>query len=146
MLDQIIKSLKGEVGNEILSQVNLPADKLDDVLSIVGNVAQEKVMGEMTGGGLSTVLNLFSNQPNNGQANQLQSSITDGVISGITSKLGISPAVASTIAGIVIPILMNLITKKNSETPDDDPSPLNEIFGKSSTGGLLGGLLGKIFK
>jgi hypothetical protein len=40
-----------------------------------------------------------------------------------------------------------LITKKNSETPDDDPSPLNEIFGgkEGDVGGTVGNILGKIF-
>ena len=146
MLDQIIKSLKSEVGGELLSKANLPSDKLDDVFSIVGNVAQEKILGEMTGGGLSTVMNLFSNQSNTGAANQLQSSISNGVISGITSKLGLSQGVANTIAGIIIPALMNLITKKNSQTPDDDPSPLNELFGGGKAKGGLGGIVGKIFK
>ncbi len=146
MLDQIINSLKSEVGGEILSKTNLPSDKLDDVFSIVGKVAGEKVMGEMSGGGLSTVLNLFSNQANSGAANQLQSSITNSVVSGIVSKLGLSQGVANTIAGIVIPALMNLITKKNSQTPDNDPSPLNEIFGGGGgLGGKVGKILGKFF-
>ncbi len=34
MLDQIINSLKSEVGGEVLSKTNLPSDKLDDVFSI----------------------------------------------------------------------------------------------------------------
>jgi len=48
------------------------------------------------------------------------------------------------------PALINAITKKNSTTPDDDPSPLHELFGTSGNNGisgtaksLLGGFLNK---
>ena len=46
---------------------------------------------------------------------------------------------------IIIPVLMNMITKKNAETPDNDPSPLNDLFNPKGQGGndLLGGLIGK---
>jgi uncharacterized protein YidB (DUF937 family) len=94
-------------------------------------------------------MNLFSKQPNNTAANQLQSGITSGVINGLAGKLGISKEMAGTIAQIAVPALINLITKKNSETPDDDPSPLNNIFGgigKGSAGDVARGMLGKFLK
>jgi hypothetical protein len=104
----------------------------------------------MLGGNLSNVMNLFSDKPNNRGADLLQSNISSGVITSLTSKLGLSPEISRTIAAVAIPALINLITKKNSTTPDDDPSPLNEIFGGASKGGLLGGvakgLLGGLFK
>ncbi len=52
-------------------------------------------------------------------------------------------------SSIAIPALINLITKKNSATPDDDPSPLKEIFGtgkSSAIGGIAKDLLGKLLK
>jgi hypothetical protein len=149
MLDSIINSLKAEVGENILSQTNLSSDKLNGVFSIIGEVAGKEVTGQMVGGNLSNVMNLFSNQPNNQAANLLQNNITSGVISKLISKLGLSQGVAGTIANIAVPALIGLITKKNSTTPDDDPSPLNEIFGggkKGGLGGIAGNLLGKIFK
>jgi hypothetical protein len=36
---------------------------------------------------------------------------------------------------------MSLITKKNNETPEDDPSPLNALFGGNDSMGNLGGNL-----
>ncbi len=57
------------------------------------------------------------------------------MIANLTSKLGLSPEISKTIAAVAIPALINMITKKNSTTPDDDPSPLNEIFGGAAKGG-----------
>jgi hypothetical protein len=150
MLDQLINSLKSEVGEQLSSQPNLPAGSIDKVFSVIGDVTKKEVTGQMLGGNLSNVMNLFSNQPNNSGANLLQSNISSGVITSLTSKLGLSPEISKSIAAIAIPALINLITKKNSTTPDDDPSPLNEIFGSVNKGGLLGGvakgLLGGLFK
>lgn len=150
MLEQLMSSLKSEVGGQLGSQTNLPAGSIDKVFSVIGDVTKKEVTGQMLGGNLSNVMNLFSDKPNNSGANLLQSNISSGVISGLTNKLGLSPEIAKTIAAIAIPALINMITKKNNTTPDDDPSPLNEIFGGSSKGGLLGGvakdLLGRFLK
>ncbi len=148
MVESIINALKSEVGEQILGQTDLKSDQLNGVFSVIGDVATREVKDQMLSGNLSDVMNLFSDKPNTASANILQNNILNGVISNLVSKLGLSQGVASTIAAIAIPALMNLITKKNSTTPDDDPSPLNEIFGgkKGGLGGALGGLLGKVFK
>jgi len=149
MLENLISTLKSQVGGQIINQTNLPANKLDNVLSVIGDVTKKEVTGQMLGGGLGNVMNLFSKQQNNSGANLLQSNITSGVVSGLVSKLGISQEMSKTIAAVAIPALVNLITKKNSVTPDDDPSPLNEIFGgakKAAVGGIAKNILGRFLK
>ena len=148
MLEQLINSLKSEVGGQVAGQTNLPVGHLDQIFSIISNSVKKEVAGHIAGGKLSEVMNLFSNEPNTAGANQLQSNISSGAISEITSKLGLSPETASSITSSVLPGLIAKITNHNSTTPDDDPSPLHQLFG---TGGgilgtaknLLGGLLGK---
>jgi predicted butyrate kinase (DUF1464 family) len=149
MIEKLIGSLKSEVGGKILSQTNLPAGNLDKVFSIIGDVAKKEVTGKMMGGDLSTVMNLFSNKPNNKGADLLQNAITGGVITNLVSKLGLSKEMSGMIAQIAVPALINMITKKNSTTPDSDPSPLQDLFGgkgKSDLGSLAKGMLGKFLK
>ena len=43
MLEQLINSLKTEVGGQIMNQTNLPAGQLDQVFSVIGNVAKKEV-------------------------------------------------------------------------------------------------------
>jgi len=143
MIEQLLKTIKSDVGSQILEKTNLPPDKLNGIFSVIGDVTKKEVTNQMMSGDLSTVMNLFSNKANNASANRLQSGITSGVTGNLTKKLGLSPAISKMIAAIAIPAIIQLITKKNSETPDDDPSPLQEIFKKS---GGLGGILGKIFR
>ncbi|HLN19754.1 MAG TPA: hypothetical protein VK213_01605 [Bacteroidales bacterium] len=147
MLNDLLGNLKSEVGNQIMSQTNLPEGKLDSVFSVLGDVTQKEVTSQMAGGGISNVMNLFSHKQNNENANNLQSRITSGVISNLVSRTGLSGDMAGKVAQIAVPALIGLITKKNSSTSDDDPSPLNDIFGggKATLEGAKG-MLGKFLK
>lgn len=150
MLDNLIGSLKSEVGGKIMSQTKLPSGTMDKVFSIIGDVTKKEVGQQVTSGGIGNVMNLFSRQANNQGANMLQSNITNGVVSNLASKLGLSSDISKSIANIAVPALISMITKKNSETPDDDPSPLNDIFGgiggKEGLGGAAKDMLGKLFR
>ncbi len=145
MIDAILNTLKGEVGNQIMEKANIPSDKLDDVMNVIGDSAKNEVLSQMTSGGLSTMMNLFSNNSNSSSANQLQSNIQNSIISGLIQKLGLSEGVANTISQTVVPVLIGLITKQNSKTPDDDPSPITDIFGKVAGNKGVGDVLGNLF-
>ncbi len=70
MIENLLSTLKSEVGSQILSQTKLPANNLDKVFSVIGDVTKKEVTGQMLGGNLSNVMNLFSKQANNPGANQ----------------------------------------------------------------------------
>lgn len=133
-----------------MNQTKLPSGTMDKVFSIIGDVTKKEVGQQITGGGVANVMNLFSKQPNNKGADLLQANITNGVVSNLAGKLGLSQDISKTIATMAIPALINMITKKNSETPDDDPSPLNDIFGGIAGKGAIGDvakcMLGKLFR
>jgi len=150
MLEELINSLKSEVGGQLSSQTNLPGGHIDKVLSVIGDETRKEVTGQIMGGNISHLMNLFSDKPNNDGANSIQSNISSGVISSLSSQLGLSPEISKSIAEVALPSLINMITKKNNTTPDDDPSPLNELFMNGGSSGipgaaakLLGGFLRK---
>ena len=143
MLENLINSLKSEVGGQLSSQAQLPSGNMESIFSVIGNVVKKEAIGQMVGGNLSHLMNLFSDKPNNDNANQIQSSMHSGVINELTSKLGISPEQSKGIAGVALPALINMITKHNNTTPDDDPSPLHDLFGSSGIAGAAKDLLGK---
>ena len=141
MIENLIEGLKDQIGSQILDKTDVQSNQLPDILSVIGDSTKTEVKNSMLDGGLDTVMNLFSNKPNNSGANLLQSNITQGIVSGLVQKIGLNSATASTVAGVAVPLLMNLITKKNNETPEDDPSPLNSLFGGNDSRGNLGGNL-----
>ena len=146
MIDEILKMLKNEVGSQIVEKADIPADKIDGIMNVIGDSAKSEVVSQLTSGNLSTMMNLFSNNENSHGANDLQSRIQNNIISGLIQKLGLSESIANTISNIAVPALIGLITKKNNETPDDDPSPLNDIFGNVLGNNKKGGnILGNLF-
>ncbi len=144
MLDQILNGLKSQVGDKLTQIPGFNVNQIDDVIGITGDVVKEKVTSEISGGGIGTLMNLFSNSSNNSSANSLQNSITEGIVSKLISKLGLNSSVASSVAGVIVPMIISKITGENSKTPDDDPSPLANLFGDGDSSSI-GGMLNKLF-
>jgi hypothetical protein len=141
MIENLIEAFKDQIGNQILDKTDVQSDQLPGILSVIGESTKSEVKNSMLDGGLNTVMNLFSNKSNNSGANLLQSNITQGIVTGLIQKMGLKTSTASVIAEVAVPVLMNLITKKNNETPEDDPSPISALFGDDDTQGNLGGNL-----
>ncbi len=145
MFDDIIKLAKDNLGDKITKEAKVEPDKLDGIMSVVGDVTKNEVTKEITGGGISGLMNLFSKSENNSSANSIQNNISTGIVSGLMEKVGLGGSTAKTIAGMAVPMVIKLITDKNSETPEDDPSPLTSLFGGDGIGNMLGGLASKLF-
>jgi hypothetical protein len=136
MIETLLKDLKGLIGSEILEKTDAKPVQMEGILSVIGDVTKSEVKNQMLGGGLSNVMNLFSEKKNNSVADSIQGSITNGIISGLIQKIGLSNSTAKLISNIAVPVLMQIISKKNSATPDNDASPLVELFGDIKKGGL----------
>lgn len=152
MLEQILSGLKDQIGNEVQQKAGVSSSMLDDILKITGNVATKEVSKEMLGGNLDAVKNLFSSGGKSSKASSLQDNIMNGMVSSFVEKLGLNKETANTVTSLIMPALMNIITKKNSETPDSDASPLMDLFNtvaggdkKSSIEGMIGKTLGGLF-
>ena len=111
----------------------MKANQLPDIFGVIGDTTKKEVKKSMLDGGVGTVMNLFSKKTNNSAANSLQTNISSGIVSGLVQKLGLSSSSASMVAGIALPAIMNMVSKKNSETPEDDPSPINALFGDNNS-------------
>lgn len=144
MIEQLLKSIQGEIGAKVQEKAGVDSDMMSQIMKMAGGVATQQVAKKMMGGGLSDVMNLFSNNDNNSGANSLQNNITNNVVSNLVEKMGLDKGKASMISTMVIPAIMNMVTKKNNETPDDDASPLQDLFGDNKGGGIadmIGGFL-----
>lgn len=144
MLEQLLQGIQGQVGQEVQEKAGVDSDMMSKIMKIAGNVASQQVAKQITSGGINDVMNLFSDKPNNSNASALQSNITNDLVTNLIAKLGLDPQKAAMISTLVIPAVMNMITKKNGETPDNDSSPITDLFGGNKAG-LVKGLLGKFF-
>lgn len=146
MFGDILKGLQGETSDDLNKIPGFKSDQLDDVFNIAGGVVSKQVGQQMLGGGKGTLMNLFSGQQNNSSADGLQSTITKGITSQLEAKLGMNKMVASGVVGVLLPGILGKITKVNNQTPDDDDSPLQSLFGGGGNDKSdLGGMLNKLF-
>lgn len=135
MLSSILDALQDQSGSEILSKTGLSSDKLPQIMDVVSDASKNVMGSQIASGNMGSLMNLFSSKSNSDGANSIQNSLTEKIVSGLAEKMGLSESVAKTISGIVVPQLIGMITKKNSETADDDDSPLQELF--SGGGGIM---------
>jgi len=153
MLEELLSGLKNDALGTINNHPDIPNEKLDDIMDVIGNVTKEHVAKESTNsGGLDNLMNLFSDNENNQQANSLQNNMMNSVIDGLMKKTGLGKSGASAAASAILPMVLKSVTEKNSSTPANDASPLADIFGSvlsagkdSADSSLLGGL-GKLFE
>lgn len=149
MIEQFTGNLKSEIGDRITQETNLSPEHLDGVFSIFGDVLKNEGAKELMGGNLSGLLNLFSDEPNEPEANHIESRVSSGIVSELMGKLGISPDQAQKIVSIGLPVLMGMIAKKGGSGPKKDSSFLNDLLGggnQGGIGGLAGNILGGLFK
>lgn len=151
MIDAIVSQLKDQVAGELKTKANMSDAEVDKVVKATGKAADEEIGKSLSIGNISTLMNLFSSQSNSSSANSMQNSLQGTITQKIVEYVGVDQTKAQMITGIVLPQIMNLITNRNEQTPDDDSSPLMDMFsdalggGDSKGGGLLGGLAGRFF-
>lgn len=137
MFTNILSSLKDNVSGELIEKAGVTQDQLPKIFDQIGEVTKEQLGGEIASGNIGSLMNLFSNNDNSSSANGIQASITSGIVAKLAGKFGIDQNQATTIANIVIPKLMSLITSKNSETPDSDSSFLSGMLGGGDTSEMM---------
>lgn len=145
MLDQIINSLKEQVGGDLMQKVGLDQEQTNGAIETAGDSVKDVISG---GGGLDlgTVLNLFSKEQNSSAANDLLGKLSSDYLGKLTGKLGLDAGKAASVKDLVIPALMSLLGNKVGGNKDMLSSLLGDA-GKGLLGGLgdkLGGL-GKLF-
>ncbi len=146
MLGQLLKNLQGETNEKLAEIPEFDSNKSEDAVNIAGEVVNEEVGKELESGNKETLMNLFSDNENSENANKVEGKVKNGVISKLISKLGIDKNVASKVATAVVPNLLKKVTDENKKTPEDDPSPLENLFKRDNGKNKgIGGIVDDLF-
>lgn len=152
MLDGILDLIKDQALGAV-TQAGVPADKQEAAVETTASSIVDGLKDQLSLDNISSIMSLFGGSSSSSSpvaaSNPVVSSIQGTVVSSLSEKVGLSPAVANTIASTVVPALIGLLSKKSND-PDDsfDFGSLLQSFtgGGDSTGGFLGGILGKFLK
>lgn len=148
MLDSIINLVQGEALSVITNNDNIPADKKEAAVEATTSGIIDGLQSQLSSSNISNMLDIFGGGGGGGgSSSSLTSSIQSSVVSALTQKVGLSPSVANSIASVVIPAVVGLISNKHNDSNDSfNLESLVESFTKNEGGGILGaikGLFGK---
>ena len=153
MLDTIISAAKGELTQQLGSKFQLNPQQADKALALTKDGLQAGLLKEATSGNISGLLNLF-NGKSPVAGNPIVSGIASQLVGSFTSKLGLNPQMASTVANFVVPFILSKISSQKPASGFDQ-AKITEMLGGAAAGqfgnlvkdqgqGLLG-KVGKIF-
>ena len=143
MLEELFSLIKEQGNDTVINNPAIPNEQNNAVLADATHSVASELQGVLSGGGLQSVLSLFSNGNNNsGGSSLLNNPIVSNIISSFTNKLttnhGIAPDQAGGIANNLIPsVLSNLISKTNdpSNSSFDIGSIISSLTGGAQNGG-----------
>ncbi len=141
MIDDIINTVKDQIGGDLMEKFGLDTGQKDKALDITKETISDTVSKEAMGGGLSGVLNLFSSNDNDDDGNSMLESIKDALSSQFSDKLGVDKDKSGGITSMIMDKVVALFGDKlgsNFEIGD-----LLGMLGGAKSGGI-GGMLGKL--
>ncbi len=143
MIDKIFSSLKGEFSNRLLTQFNIPADKVDDTAALAKDSISNEIQSQVGQGNLTGVTELFSTQ------NLLSSPIVKNMIqqygTSMVSKLGFSNEMASGISQFAIPFVIQKFSD-SGEGKGFDQEAITKLYGSSVQNGIADQLKDRVSK
>lgn len=148
MLEQLLESVKGELGGQLTDKLGMSSGETTKSFDVLGSNLSEIVGSESNGGGLSTVLNLFSDDDNSPESDSLVEKLGGSLIGDLVGKAGLTKSKASGFKDMVLPLVISFISKKVGGNSD----LLGSLLGGGNSGAagniassLLKGKLGGLF-
>lgn len=145
MLDQFLKTVKGELANQLAGKTDVDKGKLDGVAEVVTDTFKTGLTDTAKSGKLNEIMGLFGKE---GSSSPLATNLMNSTVSNLVSKLGLPKGVSDKIGAIAIPFIISKFSDFTSEKGKSDEEGVKDIFGdilKGSVKDKLMGGLGKKF-
>lgn len=157
MVENILSLVKDQVVKSIAGKVDIPSDKKQQAIDTTASSVLDGLKQQASAGDITDIISMFSDKSGSSLINSwLSKGVESTVVAALTSKVGLNKSTATTLAGVVVPAVLNMFLKKandNSDSSFDVGSLIGMLTGGSSSGGssdtvskvigALGGLLGK---
>lgn len=142
MLENIIKDLKGAIGQDVQQRSGLDADKANKAIELAGESAKEVAEDEMRKGNTQGLMSLLGNKGATDHSNPIVTKIGANLVAKLVERLGLTPQVAKQVEGVIVPLMVSFISDRVGKS---GLGGLGSLLGGKGGGGL-GGMLGGFFK
>ena len=141
---------KGQLAKMLTDQTGLQEDKTDQAIEVTKDTVGNGLKDELIKGNFGGVMDLFNGNAPTTTSNPIVSGITNNLVGNLASKVGIPEGIASQVANIAIPFVMNKISSDETGKASNEQDLVEKLGmgGDSGIGGMLKGLggLGGMFK
>ncbi|MEQ8364458.1 MAG: hypothetical protein RIF39_09695 [Cyclobacteriaceae bacterium] len=110
MIDQILNSVKGELGSKLVS-LGLPESKTSGAIKLAKETVQTQLQGQVSGGNIEGLISLFGGKPPLDQSSLVKTMISDYGTKMVT-KLGVSDSIAKSVSSFIIPFVMSRVSNQ----------------------------------
>ncbi|WP_020598258.1 DUF937 domain-containing protein [Spirosoma panaciterrae] len=130
MFETLMNLVQQQAGQSVINNPAIPNSQNESVMQTVASSILSGLGQQAQGGGLGNLLGMVVNG-----GNVQQSPVTQGVQShveqNLMEKLGISPQVAMSVAGALVPMVLSKLMHKASD-PNDSSVDGNSILGAAT--------------
>lgn len=145
MLDQFLKTVKGELVNQLAGKADVDEGKMDGVAQVVTDTFKTGLMDKAKSGKLDDIMGLLGKS---GSSSPFASSLVNNTVSSLVSKLGLPKGIAESIGSIAIPFIISKFSDLTSTKGKSNEEGVKDIIGDllkgSAKDNLLGGLKSKL--
>jgi uncharacterized protein YidB (DUF937 family) len=150
MFENLLALVKGEANEAIVNNPAIPNEHNDAAIHTAATGIFDSLKNAVSNGNLSDITAMFQQGGGNIAANPMMSGISQNVVGSLMNKFGINESAAGGIVASLLPSVMSKLVHKTND-PNDSSFDIGGILSSlgggatSGAGGLLGGLVGKIF-
>lgn len=149
MFETLMNLVQQNAGQSVINNPAIPNSQNDTVMQTVTSSIMNGLGQQGQSGGLGSLLGMVTGQGGGlggFDSHPTTQGVQQHVEQDLMSKLGISPQVAMSIAGALVPVVLNKLMHKANDPNDSsiDAGSLMNAFGGGQQGGGLGSMLGGI--
>lgn len=131
MFETLMNLVQQQSGQAVVNNPAIPNEQNDNVMQTITSSIMNGLGQQAQGGGLGNLLGMVVNGGGNVQDNPVTGGVQQHVEQDLMQKLGISPQVAMSVAGAVVPMVLSKLMNKASD-PNDNSVDGNSIMGAAT--------------
>jgi hypothetical protein len=131
MFETLMNLVQQNAGSAIVNNPAIPNQHNNTAMESVVQSMMQGLGSQAQGGGLGNLLGMVVNGGQNIQDNPVTAGVQQNVEQGLMEKLGISPQVAMSVAGALVPVVLGKLMNKAAD-PNDSSVDGNTILGAAT--------------
>lgn len=131
MLETLMNLVQQQSGQAVINNPAIPNSQNESVMQTVAGSIMSGLGQQAQGGGLRNLLGMVVNGGGNVQQSPVTQGVQQHVEQSLMEKLGISPQVAMSVAGAVVPMVLSKLMNKAAD-PNDSSVDGNSILGAAT--------------